>query len=1042
LADSAETLASRAKQSRIDAAKAKADFLAEVEEALINDTDSATLRRMVEQSVRRNKLDDDPVAGHVQLNMDNASLNTAAAAWGLRRFGDEGAFDPALHTPVGDWPAKGGATELVRPGYVFRDGGEDIQLMRAVVDGRIDATPEPSDDLDKYPGLAAPLGSPERMAAAQARDRDDARAASDRALQRARQESARTEARERFNSSNDPKDNGPKVKALMSGMIDAADLYRKTEAGPSGQRRNTYVGRVRFRDNQHGEFQVVDGEGRNAGWMTRVNRNGEMMYVVHSEDYHGGIHLEGWADSVSLGADVLVNGRHAATGRHDSRRISTGKFEPYVPRTEAQIDREEAAKQADWDARQAARRAEREAREAAQLDKPGHLYGSHPRPHVDMKPSDRDGQRVEIRANKGSEFGTVVGAVGKRTGFLDESFLVVQHDDGTYQTYDSRVVHEAALGGQLDKPGIDSAGFVTSAVNAHSLGRGDRVVVQGVAASIVGTERHNAIVTLTLDDGRVLNFGLNEPVRRVHGGNLRKAAVPDDGPGDADPKAQEPATAPPPAPDTRWPGWMMDMVIASLVAGAILEAMPGLPIGDLISLFKRLAKGWPKDPPSWREMEPQARRGTVERVVWELRQDGWPVRVADVLRDPILQAHLEGHYVGQQVGREVARAVFDGHDMESGPALQLSINWNDWVPGHPEAARLLIEPGGLERLLRESGAVASRLAEGRLDQIGRIIGEGLADGLSPKEIAGRLRALVNDPDWAYMTAVTETNRAMSAASVMQYREAGLLFKGWLTAFDQRVCKICHENERLPDGRPRVVPIDELFPSGDPWPPGHPRCRCAPIPVVSPPMDIGKALTWGQWNLQNPTKLKDAQGQWTGAVPGFDVLDEDEYVNAFGPSFADVQLDSGAPFLLRVGHGDGYAHLVRDLPDAHQPLSGRLDEAALKDLRAALERDPFEGRGRALYPADYELTRAVRLRGGLTLWPNADGGAQLTRTRDSALVANLTAWERMELHGAVHHVIMDVIPDSQGDDFNERLGGHYSEWDDQDDGGYGDDDDEF
>jgi SPP1 gp7 family putative phage head morphogenesis protein len=600
----AEDLA-RARQARIDAVKPKAEFLAEIEEALINQTDSAALRRMVEQSVRRNNLADDPVAGHVQLNMDQNSLNTAAAAWGLRRIGDEGSFDPALHRPVGDRPRAGGDVELVRPGYVFRDGDQDIQLMHAVVDAR--------------------ASEPERPAIA------------------------------------------PSALVNIDEEIEGAERY---------------AARMRR------EMEMA-GKGRKAG----------------------------------------------APGRY----------------VEDVINADERVK----------------------------------------------------RLKKRRE-------LAKRETSQDPA---------------------------LDKPGIDSAGFVTSAMNAHSLGRGDRVVIQGVPASVVGTSRHNAVVTLTLDDGRVLNLGLNEPVRRVHGGNLRKAAVPDDGPGDADPKAEAAtaaATETPSTPsDTRWPGWLLDIAIAGIVAGAILETMPGLPIGELVSLFKRLARDWPKDLPTWREMDPQARRGTVERVLWELRQDGWPVRMADVLRDPILGAHLEGHFVGQQVGQAVADATLDGLDITSpDAALRLSINWSDWVPGHPEAARLLIEPGGLERLLRESNVVINRLAAGRLDQIGRIIGEGLANGLSPREIAGRLQALVNDPDWAMMTAVTETNRAMSAASVMQYREAGLLFKGWMTAFDQRVCKICDHNAHREDGTPRIVPIDELFPSGDPWPPGHPRCRCAPIPVLN------------------------------------------------------------------------------------------------------------------------------------------------------------------------------------------------------------------
>lgn len=709
----------RARQARIDAVKPKAEFLADVEEGINTGADSATLRRMVEQSVRRNNLADDPVAGHVQLNMDNASLNTAAAAWGLRRIGDEGSFDPALHSPVGDRPRTGGDVELVRPGYVFRDGGEEIQLARAVVDLKV-TEPEPS-----KPKI-------EPLSAARKSDLRDQRA-----------EQLRERRREQLNATKEPKDNGAKVKALMDGTIDAADLYRKVEAGPSGQRANVHVGRVRFRDNQHGEFQVVDKEGRNAGWMTRVNRNGEEMYIVHSEDYDGGIHLVGWVDSVSLGADVLVNGKHAATGRHDSRRISTGKFEAYVPKTPEQLDREDEARERERLERQAAREAAR-------------------------------------------------------------------------------------------KPGIDSTGFVTSAMNAHSLRRGDQVVIQGRAASIVAHMREGSVVVIELDDGRVLNLGLNEPVRRVHGGNLRKAADPGMGEGGADPKAPAPNGAVAeslPPPDSRWPGWLMDTLIASAVASLILEMMPGLPIGELLRLYRRLAGTWPTGLPNWREMEPQARRGTVERVAWELRQDGWPNTIAQRIGQAIQNAHVEGAYVGQQVGRAVADATLAGQDI-TGPALEFSIDWNGWEPGHPEAARLLLEPGGLERLLRESNTVTRLLADARVDQIGRVIGEGLANGDPPKKIGQRLAELFGDRTWADMTALTETNRAMSRASVDQYRDAGMLFKGWMTAFDQRVCPICKLNERWPDGRLRIVPIDENFPSGDPYPPGHPRCRCAPIPILN------------------------------------------------------------------------------------------------------------------------------------------------------------------------------------------------------------------
>lgn len=1097
--DEAADLESKAvaRQARIDAAKAKAGFLADVEEGINTGADSATLRRMTEQALRRGGLEGDQVAGFVSLEMDQASLNTAAAAWGLRRIGDEGSFDPAMHSPVGDRPSVGGDVELVRPGYVMRDGDEDIQIMRAVVDARvsepekidedpykadgnllspeadasleglIDALPPkyrhgarkwakelregnyraatttlydfqrkaregnvergtlaplldvhdeaqvlngaraatsllredagrlgeefrtlsvdeslqlgfnnrtggldkpeqalarlvelrrsgrvlppfrmdgedgvidnpeaapvkpkpqslsdrnareerdlrarqsaewkawalgmggtddkpgpvrpitaytiqasetgtgkeklgmilpernanvvrigrkvhlldsttdetlftgssmpdlyrqvsvhygamvrhehegthkvtrygtsgdplsspaaqkhgyerpqekpavsvPGEDTDKYPGLAAPLGSPERMAAAQARNRDDAREASNLALERARQESVRTEARERFNSSNDPRDNGPKVKALMSGTIDAADLYRKTEAGPSGQRRNTYVGRVRFRDNQHGEFQVVDKEGRNAGWMTRVNRNGEEMYVVHSEDYDGGIHLEGWADSVSLGADVLVNGKFAATGRHDSRRISAGKFEAYVPKTEEQLDREEGARNREYAERRASRKT-------------------------------------------------------------------------------------------TSAPLIDPGSFVTSPVNAYSLKRGDMIIVDGEVLDVSGViERPGGRVAVQTRDragmGRELMRKTNEPVARVTGGRaggggISKAA--DVGPGGADPKDQEPVTAPPP--DQAWPGWLMDTIIASLIAQQLMAAMtgPGLAISGLLHDFLAWTQGYrPGDP-------------MPDVNAWlRTTAPGEPLQaIVDAITPVIRDAHIEGAHVGQRAAQAVLEYVQDGGDLgaDRDPALTLSVDWGSWEPGHPEAARALLDPNGLERLLYQSNVIIKGIASNRLDAVGRILGEGLARGDAPAKIGQALRELGKDPVWAHMTALTETNRAMSFAAGQSYIDAGLKYKGWMTAFDQRVCKICDKNAHHADGKPRIVPISMLFPSGDPWPPGHPRCRCAPIPILA--MDFAKALNVAQWNVQNPKHPKAADGRW-GETPGSSVI---------------------------------------------------------------------------------------------------------------------------------------------------------------------------
>lgn len=301
-----------------------------------------------------------------------------------------------------------------------------------------------------------------------------------------------------------------------------------------------------------------------------------------------------------------------------------------------------------------------------------------------------------------------------------------------------------------------------------------------------------------------------------------KAAIPDDfesgAPdmeGNTDPKAEAPIP-----PDQRWPGWDVDEAIAAAVVPMLMAAVAaGVGVGALMTAFITWARGLgyrPGDP------VPDVRS-------WLVTGTDVKDRLTEELIEPVRQAHVEGWMVGQHSADALMDWVRE-HEETARNAVEISINWGDWEPGHPEAAQLLIEPGGLGRLLVQSNVMIKTIAEHRLDEIGKILGRGLQRGDSPEAIAKELDKLVNNLTWAKMTALTETNRAMSAASVESYRRGGCWGKGWMTAYDQRVCATCKENEEMPDGTPRVVPIDGLFPSGDPWPPGHPRCRCAPIPV--------------------------------------------------------------------------------------------------------------------------------------------------------------------------------------------------------------------
>lgn len=129
--------------------------------------------------------------------------------------------------------------------------------------------------------------------------------------------------------SRDPRDNGAKVRALLTGGVwrASAGLFRTCEAGPSGQRAAVCVGRIEWVDSGPYDFAVIDPrEAERVGYAARAV-GGE--WVLWSDNEYDGCRLVGWTSSLALGADVLVYGQHAATGRHDSRRLSGGTFRPF-----------------------------------------------------------------------------------------------------------------------------------------------------------------------------------------------------------------------------------------------------------------------------------------------------------------------------------------------------------------------------------------------------------------------------------------------------------------------------------------------------------------------------------------------------------------------------------------------------------------------------------------------------------------------------------------------------------------------------------------
>jgi SPP1 gp7 family putative phage head morphogenesis protein len=108
-----------------------------------------------------------------------------------------------------------------------------------------------------------------------------------------------------------------------------------------------------------------------------------------------------------------------------------------------------------------------------------------------------------------------------------------------------------------------------------------------------------------------------------------------------------------------------------------------------------------------------------------------------------------------------------------------------------------------------------------------VLSDALAAGDSTDTLARDLRGVLDDPAWAERIAVTEISRAVSAATLNTYQANGITQVSWITAPDQRTCVICINNESA-----GALPIGANFPSGAPYPPQHPSCRCSLLPESS------------------------------------------------------------------------------------------------------------------------------------------------------------------------------------------------------------------
>lgn len=197
----------------------------------------------------------------------------------------------------------------------------------------------------------------------------------------------------------------------------------------------------------------------------------------------------------------------------------------------------------------------------------------------------------------------------------------------------------------------------------------------------------------------------------------------------------------------------------------------------------------------------------------------------EAMKMVLLRVWATGYLLGDLAAREqielARRDSSKSADIQKAD-IDILIDWSRWTPGDELTALILKPTRAFRRLLDAAGITLKELTNTELRDIGNALGESISLGLSPTQASKLIARTVASPSRALMIAITESNRAVSAATVARYSEAGLQEMEW-TTFDP--CDICASN----DGK--TVPIGGAFPSGHTQPPAHPHCRCALIPVI-------------------------------------------------------------------------------------------------------------------------------------------------------------------------------------------------------------------
>jgi hypothetical protein len=170
------------------------------------------------------------------------------------------------------------------------------------------------------------------------------------------------------------------------------------------------------------------------------------------------------------------------------------------------------------------------------------------------------------------------------------------------------------------------------------------------------------------------------------------------------------------------------------------------------------------------------------------------------------------------------------------------IDWRNWQPGDRATALMLRRPGAFQRLLDQTNVTIKGMDRTSLADIGNALATTIELGLDAERASILIGKHVASASRALTVAITEQNRAMSAATIQRYKDAELEKMEWHVSDP---CDKCAQNAGA------VVPIGTSFPTGATQPPQHPHCRCVLLPII-PGMEEDEVAPTGTTLVTPPT----------------------------------------------------------------------------------------------------------------------------------------------------------------------------------------------